>query len=142
MEVENITALYPQHSRKYLGGQATEEHAKSLGKDVNYIHFAVHALLDERFPLNSALVLTLPEKVTSNGDNGLLQAWEIFEQVRLDADLVTSISMQHRAWNGIEWRRVAGVNERLPVRRSELDCSVSLERGRFSDNAVDDRVLP
>lgn len=89
MEVENISALYPEHSRKYLGDQATEEHSKSLGRDMNYIHFAVHALLEERFPLNSALILTLPEKVTSGRDNGLLQAWEIFEQVRLDADLVT-----------------------------------------------------
>jgi CHAT domain-containing protein len=40
-------------------------------------------------PLNSALALTLPESPAPGRDNGLLQAWEIFEQVRLDADLVT-----------------------------------------------------
>ena len=70
----------------YLGRDATEGHAKALGKDVRYVHFACHGLLDERFPLSSALVAA--DRGTG-GDNGLLEAWEIFEKVRLDADLVT-----------------------------------------------------
>lgn len=88
-EVEGIAALFPGRSQTYLGADATEEHAKALGKDVRYVHFATHGLLDERFPLNSALVLTIPDKFEEGKENGLLQAWEIFEQVRLDADLVT-----------------------------------------------------
>ncbi len=88
-EVQAIAALYPNRSKTYLGAEATEEHAKALGKDVRYIHFATHGLLDEQFPLNSALVLTIPDNVAEGKDNDLLQAWEIFEQVRLDADLVT-----------------------------------------------------
>jgi CHAT domain-containing protein len=88
-EVEGIAALFPRRSRIFLGADATEEHAKALGTDVRYIHFATHGLLDERFPLDSALVLSVPDKVQAGKDNGLLQAWEIFEQVRLDADLVT-----------------------------------------------------
>lgn len=89
VEVENVSALYPDRSRKYLGDQATEERAKTIGKDVRYIHFAVHGILDERLPLDSALVLSIPDKQTPGKDNGLLQAWEIFEQMHLDADLVT-----------------------------------------------------
>lgn len=89
VEVENVSALYPDRSRKYLGEQATEERAKAIGKDVRYVHFAVHGILDERFPLDSALVLSIPEKQAPGKDNGLLQAWEIFEQIHLDADLVT-----------------------------------------------------
>src|SRR5262249_37697367 len=50
---------------------------------------ACHGLIDERFPLNSALALTVPERPAAGQDNGLLQAWEIFESVRLDAELVT-----------------------------------------------------
>jgi CHAT domain-containing protein len=87
-EVEAITALYPQ-SHAYLGQEATEERAKSLGTESRFVHFACHGLLDERFPLNSALALTLPKEPTDGRDNGLLQGWEIFEHVRLDADLVT-----------------------------------------------------
>jgi CHAT domain-containing protein/Tfp pilus assembly protein PilF len=80
--------LYPQ-THAYLGRDATEERAKSLGPESRLIHFACHGLLDERFPLNSALALSLPEHQAEGQDNGLLQAWEIFESVRLDADLVT-----------------------------------------------------
>ena len=88
-EVEGIAALFPRRARTYLGSDASEEHAKTVGKDVRYIHFATHGVLDERFPLNSALVLSIPDKYQEGKENGLLQAWEIFEQVRVDADLVT-----------------------------------------------------
>jgi CHAT domain-containing protein/Tfp pilus assembly protein PilF len=88
-EVESIVGLYPGSSRRFLGEEATEERAKSIGKDVRYLHFACHGLIDERFPLNSALALTIPQNVRPGQDNGLLQAWEVFEHVRLDADLVT-----------------------------------------------------
>ena len=89
VEVQSIAGLFAGNTLKYLADQATEEHAKALGKDVRYIHFATHGLLDERFPLNSSLALTIPSNPTEGQENGFLQAWEIFEQVRLDADLVT-----------------------------------------------------
>jgi len=87
-EIKAIADLYPG-AEVYLGSDATEERAKSLGPEARLVHFACHGLLDERFPLNSALALTLPEPKAEGRDNGLLQAWEIFESVRLDADLVT-----------------------------------------------------
>ncbi len=88
-EVQSITALYAPKSETFLGEDATEERAKSLGKDIPLIHFACHAYVNERFPLDSALVFSIPEHPKEGQDNGLLQAWEIFEQVRIDADLVT-----------------------------------------------------
>jgi CHAT domain-containing protein len=87
-EAKAIAGLFPQ-SRVYLGADATEERVKSLGPETRLVHFACHGLLDERFPLNSALALSVPEPKAEGQENGLLQAWEIFESVRLDADLVT-----------------------------------------------------
>ncbi|HYU34120.1 MAG TPA: CHAT domain-containing protein [Thermoanaerobaculia bacterium] len=87
-EVKSIATLYPQ-AEIYLGRDATEERAKSIGREARLVHFACHGVLDEQFPLNSALVFTQPEKLAEGKDNGLLQAWEIFQSVRLDADLVT-----------------------------------------------------
>lgn len=87
-EVRGIASLYPG-ARTFLGAAATEERAKSVPQGTRYLHFACHGLLDERFPLNSALALSIPEHPKEGEDNGLLQAWEIFESVRLDADLVT-----------------------------------------------------
>jgi CHAT domain-containing protein len=87
-EVKSIAGLYPG-ARVYVGRDATEERAKSIGTESRLVHFACHGVIDERFPLNSALALTVPEKPAEGQDNGLLQAWEIFESLRLDADLVT-----------------------------------------------------
>jgi CHAT domain-containing protein/Tfp pilus assembly protein PilF len=88
-EVEGIARVYGRRAAAYLGDQATEERAKAVGPSVRYLHFASHGLLDERFPLNSALALTIPARPSEGQANGLLQAWEIFEQMRIDADLVT-----------------------------------------------------
>jgi CHAT domain-containing protein/tetratricopeptide (TPR) repeat protein len=89
IEVESIAELYAPRSAAYLGSDATEARARSVGSNVPLIHYACHALIDERFPLDSALVFSIPEKPSPNQDNGLLQAWEILEKVRIDADLVT-----------------------------------------------------
>jgi CHAT domain-containing protein/Tfp pilus assembly protein PilF len=88
-EVEDITRMFPGQAIRYLGREATEERAKSVGREARYLHFACHGTLDERFPMNSGLALTIPETPAEGQDNGLLQAWEIFDQVRIDADLVT-----------------------------------------------------
>ena len=66
-----------------------EEQARAASGGARYVHFACHALVNERFPLNSAPALTIRENPAEGQDNGLLQAWEIFERVRLDAELVT-----------------------------------------------------
>lgn len=87
-EVRRVSRLYPR-SRSFLGSEATEENAKSEAPGARILHFACHAFLDEREPLNSALLLTLPDKPEEGRENGILQAWEILERVRLRADLVT-----------------------------------------------------
>jgi CHAT domain-containing protein/Tfp pilus assembly protein PilF len=88
-EVRSLERLYAASARTYLGSEATEERAKSVAGEASLLHFATHALADEKAPLDSSLALSLPGEWRPGRDNGLLQAWEIFEQVRLDADLVT-----------------------------------------------------
>ena len=97
-EVGSIASLFgSQPVRTYLGKEATEERVKALGKDVRIVHFATHGLLNDDFPLNSALALTIPEQLSDDRENGLLQVWEIFESVRLDADLVVLSACQTAA---------------------------------------------
>jgi CHAT domain-containing protein len=87
-EVQNAAELYKGHAQVYLGDQATEERAKAIGTDVRFLHFAVHGLLDEKLPLNSALVLSIPSDSDVGRENGFLQAWELYQSVHWDADLV------------------------------------------------------
>ncbi len=89
LEVEGLGRLLGDQAILWLGDDATEERAKAVGEGVTALHFATHGFVDERRPLSSGLALTIPEQPAEGQDNGLLQAWEVFEQVRLDADLVT-----------------------------------------------------
>jgi CHAT domain-containing protein/Tfp pilus assembly protein PilF len=93
-EVSTIARIYGEKAEICLGDEATEERAKSVSKDVKYVHFACHGFIDEQFPLNSGLALTIPPKPKEGQDNGILQAWEIFERVRIDADLVSLSACQ------------------------------------------------
>ena len=86
-ELERLCALAGKDALCYAGAEATESRAMALGPEVRRVHFACHGLLDERFPLDSALVLSPPPP--GEEGNGALQAWEIFEGMRIDADLVT-----------------------------------------------------
>jgi len=92
-EVESLATIYPG-ARILVGNEATEERAKELSGGATILHFACHAVLDERSPLDSALALTIPSRPRRGQENGLLQAWEIFEQLRLDASLVTLSACQ------------------------------------------------
>lgn len=91
-ELASIAALFPQ-TRVFSGPAATEENVKAIDRSTRRLHLAVHGLLNERSPLDSALAFSLsegpPEGTVETRDNGLLHAWEILESVRLDADLVT-----------------------------------------------------
>ncbi len=93
-EVRSIAALFPGRATTYVGNRATEEKVKAIGKDARYLHFACHGVLNERFPLDSALALSLRKDPRPGEDNGLLQAWEVFDSVRLDAELVTLSACQ------------------------------------------------
>jgi CHAT domain-containing protein len=87
-EVAQLSRGFGRRATVYLGAEATEARAKSVVK-TTYLHFATHGLLDPRSPLDSALALTVPAGRRAGEENGLLQAWEIFEQMRIEADLVT-----------------------------------------------------
>lgn len=88
LEVERIAGLFPG-SEARVGREATEARVKQLSEGLDVVHFACHSVIDERFPLDSFLALAPDPTVSGPGDDGQLQAWEIFEEVRLDADLVT-----------------------------------------------------
>lgn len=87
-EVETIAALLDGETAFFLGADAEEEHVGRVAPGAQIVHFATHARWDQRFPMDSALILTIPEQYDEDREDGLLHAWEIFESLRLDADLV------------------------------------------------------
>jgi CHAT domain-containing protein len=92
-EVEALRAL-ASDARLWTGAGATEANAKAIPRDTRFVHFACHGYLDERLPLESGLALAMPAGGGNAGDNGFLQAWEVFEGLRIDADQVTLSACQ------------------------------------------------
>jgi CHAT domain-containing protein len=72
----------------WVGADATEQRARAVDPATRIVHFAVHGVINERFPLNSALVFTIPESSHGTEDNWVAAGWEVLEYVRLDAELV------------------------------------------------------
>ncbi|HET8647555.1 MAG TPA: CHAT domain-containing protein, partial [Vicinamibacteria bacterium] len=93
-ELEALRAVAPQGAQIWLGPEATEERAKAVDRRARIVHFAAHGFMDEALPLESGLALSIPAADADATENGILQAWEIFEGVRLDADLVTLSACQ------------------------------------------------
>jgi CHAT domain-containing protein len=88
IEVQALAAAFGGGAEVFVGAEATEERVRDAAPAAGVVHFACHGLLDERFPLESALVLSIPAAAEGR-ENGLLQASEIFEELRLRAGLVT-----------------------------------------------------
>jgi CHAT domain-containing protein len=86
-EVEAIASLWGGDALPLLGKQASEAAILRLAPGAAVLHLATHAVIDERSPLSSAVVLAAGEG--KDGPNGLLQAWEILERLHLEARLVT-----------------------------------------------------
>ncbi|MGD9906595.1 MAG: CHAT domain-containing protein [Vicinamibacterales bacterium] len=84
-EVEALGALYRGRVTTLLGADASEAKVRAALGDADIVHLAVHGLVNSLFPLDSALAFAPP---SGAGDDGLLQAWEVFEQVRVRARLV------------------------------------------------------
>ncbi len=86
-EVLAIGSLYPlDQTSVYLGPEAREEAVKAARLDqYRYVHFAAHALIDDRVPARSGIVLSL---VGDSKEDGVLQMGEIM-RLKLNANLVT-----------------------------------------------------
>jgi CHAT domain-containing protein/Tfp pilus assembly protein PilF len=85
-EVREIASLFkPQKRDVLLRNQATEKKFKSENlSDYRILHFATHALIDDKKPARSAIVLSLGQ---DSSEDGFIQMREVFN-LRLHADLV------------------------------------------------------
>lgn len=74
-----------------LGREANEESVRKDIERADVIHFASHSVMREAMPMSSGILLSPPSEDPAAGEmdnDGVLQAWEIFSQLRLRAELV------------------------------------------------------
>ena len=142
-ELAALRSFSPETVRVFAGAEATEERAKTVAPAARVLHFACHGFLDESFPLESGLALSIPESWKDGAENGVLQAWEVFETVRVDADLVTLSACQTGLGKevagegllGLTWAfQYAGARSVLASLWEVSDASTAELMGRFYDH--------
>ncbi len=82
-EASSVAALFGEKARVFIGSDATQARVIEHAPRSRIVHFATHAVLDERAPLDSYLALA----PSDTGDR--LRAAEIFDRSDFEADLVT-----------------------------------------------------
>jgi len=82
-EAAALKGLFGAEAVILEGREALESRVFEEGPRAQYLHFACHGLLDPLSPLDSGLLLAGDDR-----ENGLLQAWEVFERLRLRSGLV------------------------------------------------------
>ena len=71
-----------------LGRQASEKQVKEKSSQAAYLHFATHGVGDPKELEQSYLTLALPEGLGLVENDGILEAWEVADQLDTKADLV------------------------------------------------------
>ncbi len=86
-EVRSIARIWGPDSLVLTEEKAAEGRLVSAAPSASLLHITAHVMLDTVHPLDSAIALE-PDP-GPDGENGLLQGWEIMESLRLPGGLVT-----------------------------------------------------
>lgn len=105
-EVKGIGKILGSDSTVYADARATESMAKQSLRNKKYIHFATHGVLNYSSDYSQSYLKLLPDKDTSNGNNGQLTMREIQGLGITDCNMVilsacqTAVSKQLvKGWN-------------------------------------------
>jgi len=124
-EVEALSQLYGSgRSAVYTASRASESTVKAEAGKFRVLHFATHALLDDDHPLYSGLVFSQAQP--ANGEDGLLEAWEILD-LHLDADLVVLSACQTARGRTAQGEGMTGLSWALAVAGSSATVASQWE---------------
>lgn len=113
-EALKIATLY--HAAPLLGEQATESELRKRMERADVLHLATHGYFHPKVAMASGLLLTPPEKEPAIGEtdnDGALQAWEIFSQLHLRAELVVLSACETGLGRNVAGEGVIGLTRAL-----------------------------
>jgi CHAT domain-containing protein/Tfp pilus assembly protein PilF len=88
IEIGAIERLFPDKATTFLRASATEANFKTHAPRARLLHLAVHARADSYYPMSSALFFSPPEKSAGDGDDGVVWAWEIMDELVVESNVV------------------------------------------------------
>ncbi len=106
-EVEALGRMFPPERRTtHLGLDATEASVKRTNlRDYRLLHFATHAIVDDRKPARSGIVLSL---VNAGDEDGILRMNEVFN-LEMNAELVVLSACQTGLGNLVRGEGMIGL---------------------------------
>jgi tetratricopeptide (TPR) repeat protein len=113
-EAEAIAQLYA--GNPLTGDQATEAEVRKRIEKADVIHLATHGSLQTALPMSSGIMLTPPANQPDIGEtdnDGALQAWEIFSQLKLRAELVVLSACDTARGEVVKGEGVVGLTRAL-----------------------------
>jgi CHAT domain-containing protein len=113
-EAEAIARFY--RSSPLLGNRATEAAVRARIEQAAVIHFATHGFLHPLRPMSSGVLLTAPERAAASeaaNDDGALQAWEIYSQLKLRAELVVLSACETGRGENVRGEGIVGLTRAL-----------------------------
>jgi CHAT domain-containing protein len=111
-EAASVSRLYG--SIPLLGQGATEAAVRPRLRQADVIHLATHGFLNPVRAMSSGVLLTVPTRETGQpGDDGALQAWEIFSQVKLNAELVVLSACETGRGENVAGEGIVGLTRAL-----------------------------
>jgi CHAT domain-containing protein len=114
-EATKIAALYG--GAPLLGEGATEASVRQKLESADVIHLATHGYMNPDNPMASGILLTVPLKDAATGvsksNDGALQAWEIFSQLHLHADLAVLSACETGIGKKVHGEGVIGLTRSL-----------------------------
>jgi hypothetical protein len=138
-EVSAVAAVFPD-TRTNVRGQATEERVKPRPqRPFRALRGARHRRRTRASRLRARAEHAI--RARRRRETGLLHAWEIFERVRLDADLVTLSACRSASGAGSTGEGILGPDPGVHLRRRAQRPGLVVERRRRLDRCVHAVVL-
>ena len=113
-EAKDVAALYS--AEPLLGDAATESNVRRQIESADVIHLATHGYLDPVLAMSSGVLLSPPPPGPGSGgtdDDGILQAWEIFSQLKLRAEIVVLSGCDTGRGQNVEDEGIVGLTRSL-----------------------------
>jgi CHAT domain-containing protein len=114
VEAAEIARLYG--GAPLLEARATEAALRQQIRRADVVHLATHGYLDPMLPMSSGVLLTVPEREPAAGqtrDDGVLQAWEIYSQLELKAELVVLSACETGRGENVAGEGIVGLTRAL-----------------------------
>ena len=137
-EVQGLAGVYGDRATVLVGEAASEARFKRLAGRSQVLHLALHTVLDRELPLESALLFSRPGEAGEGGEDGVLRAWEVIDQLRLDADVVVLSSCTSGAGSPVDGEGRVGLARAFQLAGAR---SVLMSQWEVDDQATADLML-